>query len=342
MPYFAQLPYRVHCRQAWASLGLAAILVFVPGAFLRGQSGISTEGPFTVFRTGTGEPLLSLSVPFDVPPSNAPAMLRFEFGFATDEPDVPGTFSDSFSVTLQRNDQSATALLLTADRSGVQWAPPTAGGLNLNPADIQRTETNLPSLTPDLATKFAFSVSFILPSVFAGGPLNLFFDLFDNLNSIASLAFVRGVRIESTALTVPTLHSTSQLAGPFSEERGAVLDETNQTFVINRPTGNRFFQVLADRPTRIVGHRIVGSQLVIEYSFDLLGGLRLTSSETLSGPFEVDSGAVWNRSSRTFTRTKLSGKRFFRIRGDQLTRITTIQTIGNDVVIEYSLVPAGP
>src|SRR5438132_4952227 len=99
--------------------GLAFLFLLLAAAHpkLLAQSGISTEGPLTIFRTGTNEPLLTLSLPFSAPPTNSPSVLRFDFGFATEEPDLPDTFFDSFSVTLQRNDQSATALLLTADRT---------------------------------------------------------------------------------------------------------------------------------------------------------------------------------------------------------------------------------
>src|SRR5438874_10469371 len=61
--------------------GLAFLFLLLVGAHARllAQSGISTEGPFTVFRTGTNEPLLTLSLPFDAPPTNSPSMLRFDF-----------------------------------------------------------------------------------------------------------------------------------------------------------------------------------------------------------------------------------------------------------------------
>ncbi|MHB8524216.1 MAG: hypothetical protein ACYDH9_26140 [Limisphaerales bacterium] len=84
------------------------------------QSGISVEGPLTVFRTGANEPLLTLSLPLGAPPTNASTALQFEFGFTTGEPAVTGSCPDSFSVTLQSNDKSVTALLLTADASGVE------------------------------------------------------------------------------------------------------------------------------------------------------------------------------------------------------------------------------
>src|SRR5687767_381319 len=164
----------------------AALYLSTIGRLLA-QNGITNEGPLTVFRTGGNEPLLTLSVPLGAAPTNSPSFLQFDFGFGTSEIDTNDTFFDSFSVTLQRNDQPTTALLLTADATGVQWAPANPGGLTLNPADVEHSEGAFPNLDPPTPVRFAFSVSFAIPMALAGGPLTLFFDFFDNLNSIASL-----------------------------------------------------------------------------------------------------------------------------------------------------------
>src|SRR5688572_20695654 len=136
-------------RKSYASVigyvACAVIYIFNTGR-LNGQSGVTNEGLLTVFRTGGNEALLTLSVPFGAAPTNSLSFLQFDFGFGTSEADATNTFFDSFSVTLQRNDQPATALLLTADRTGVQWAPPNPGGLALDPEDVQHAEVAFPNL----------------------------------------------------------------------------------------------------------------------------------------------------------------------------------------------------
>jgi hypothetical protein len=302
----------------------------------RAQGGISTEGPLTVFRTGTNESLVTLSLPFSAPATNSPSFLRFDFGFATAEPDAPDTFFDSFSVTLQRNDQSATALLLTADRTGVQWAPPASGALSLNASEIQRAETNFPSLTPDLAIKFAFSVSFLLPSVLTGGPLQLFLDLFDNLNPSASLAFVRDVRIQSAIPRAVRLLSTTPVTGTFSEEAGAVLNEANRTITLPRPTGNRFFRIAGEQTTRIVGVRVVGNQLMVEYQFVQL---TLQSADTANGLYSEETAAVLNETTRSLTLTKPAGSRFYRLVSDVPSRMKPPHLAGEQLILDYEFNP---
>ncbi len=319
---------------------MAFLFLLLVGAHARllAQSGISTEGPFTVFRTGTNEPLLTLSLPFSAPPTNSPSLLRFDFGFATEEPDLPDTFFDSFSVTLQRNDQSATALLLTADRTGVQWAPTNPGGLTLNPTDdVQHADTPFPNLTPSLALKFAYSITFALPMALAGGPLTLFLDLFDNLNAASSLAYVQGMRLESVVSGVK-LHSADNVSGPYSEEPGAAHDEAARTFTLSKPAGNRFFRVFTDKPTRILSIRSVGPQLVIRYQFEVPGQLALLTSSAVTGPFAADTNAVLDLINQTFTLPKPPTNWFFRIVGDRSTRIIGIRAVGSQVVVEYRLV----
>ena len=298
-------------------------------------SGISIEGPYTVFRTGTNEPLLTLSLPFSAPPTNSPSLLRFEIGFATAEPDAPDTFFDSFSVTLQNGNPSATALLLTADRTGVQWAPSNPGGLTLNPADVQHADAPFPNLNPALALKFAFSVTFALPALLTGSPLTLFFDLFDNLNTSASLAYVQGVRIESAVPGVK-LHSAALVGGPYAEETGALLNETNRIFTLNKPAGNRFFRVLADRQMKITGISVVGNQVVLEYQLVQLG---LRSAPVVTGPYTEESSVALNETNRTFTISQPTANRYYRVFSDVPTRLKSPRANGNQLVLEYEFNP---
>jgi hypothetical protein len=120
--------------------------------------------------------------------------LLFEFGFGTDEVISPGAILDSFTVTVQDAAMLNTLVLLTADASGLVWAPPTPGGVVIPPDTVLRSSIPFPSLQPVLANQSAFAVTVPLPTVFTG-TVNVHFDLFDNLNATASLGWYRGVII---------------------------------------------------------------------------------------------------------------------------------------------------
>jgi len=266
-------------------------------------------------------------------------LLRFDFGFATSEPDLPNTFFDSFSVTLQRNDQSATTLLLTADRTGVQWTPTNPGGLTIEPASVQHTNVSFPDLNPAHLLRFAYSVTFVLPTLLSGGPLMLFFDLFDNLNQAGSLAFTSNARVETATPTVPVkLFSAPAATGIYSEEINAILDEVNFSFSLPKPSGNRFYRIQAERLTRIISLRVEGVELAIDYRFEDARSLSLQSAGIVAGPFVTDTNAVWDPISRTFTLPKGLANSFFRIAGERTTRVAGIRESGNQVVVEYQLV----
>lgn len=322
----------VSARSAWTFAALA----FFTGLNAFGQGGVSTEGPFTVFRTGTNESLVTLSLPFGAPPTNSPSFLRFDFGFATDEPDVPDTFFDSFSVTLQPSDQSGTALLLTADRTGVQWAPPNPGGLWIDPTDVERASSSFPNLNPALALKFAYSISFALPPMLTGGPLYLFFDLFDNLNAAASMAYVQSVRIESSVPSALKLVSALAIGGPFAEEPAAVLDESTRTFTLSAHSTNSFFRIAGDRTTRIVGIHLVGGQVVVEYQ---LVHITLQTAATVNGPYSADTAAVLDEASRSLTLTNPGVNRFYRLVSETGSRLKPPSLVGNQLILGYEFDP---
>lgn len=288
----------------------------------------------TVIRTGGGDPLLTLSVPMGTAPTNSPSFLLFDFGFGTEEDDATNTFFDSFSVTLQRNDQAATALLLTADTTGVQWAPANPGGLAIDPAEVQHANSAFPTLEPPMPLRFAFSVSFAIPMALAGGPLTLFFDFFDNLNSLASLAWVQNVRLQ-TAVALK-LYSAPSFEGPFAEETSAVLNETLRTFTLNKGTGRRYFRIAGDGPTKIKRIRLAGEQVVLEYD---LVQVALESAPAFNGPFTEQGGAVSNATNRTFSVSAPAGSRFYRIVSDVPTRLKPPRLDGNQHVLEYEFIP---
>jgi hypothetical protein len=150
----------------------------------------------TVLPTGGGDPLVTATRTLSVDPSFTLPFLQFTFGFATDESVAPGQFADSFTVTLQDSSLATTMIFLTADASGVVWAPPTPGTVPIAPETISRTPVDFPtSVEPVLAQQFAYSVQTPLPSAFAGQTLSLHFDLFDNMNGVASLGWFSEVAV---------------------------------------------------------------------------------------------------------------------------------------------------
>src|SRR5687768_5993727 len=98
-------------------LSLCVAVAFILPSFA--QPGVTSEGAFTVLRTGGNEPLITFEAPLGLITSDADLLLEFDFGFSTSEPASPGTFFDSFSLTLQNTNSPQTALLATIDREGV-------------------------------------------------------------------------------------------------------------------------------------------------------------------------------------------------------------------------------
>jgi hypothetical protein len=168
-------------------LGLGA-----PG--LRGQ-GVSSAGGLTVLSTGGGQTLYSAHQSVFVPSEWAAPVLQFQFGFATDETWGPGQLLDSFTVTLQDEAGQRTEVFLTADASGVVWAPPTPGAALIDPDIIERSFIGGLSTQPALAHHLAHEVRVPLSIAFVDQPLRLYFDLFDNQNALASAGWFGKVTI---------------------------------------------------------------------------------------------------------------------------------------------------
>ncbi len=146
------------------------------------------QDTFTVLQTGSGAPLLSQQVVLSSAGSISP-ILRLDFGFATDEVPTPGVFLDSFTISLRGASSSETAVLVTADASGVLWAPISPGAVPLEDSVIQRQAIPPPSMQPILGRGVAFAVQVPVPAEFTGSSLTVDFDLFDNQNASASLGW---------------------------------------------------------------------------------------------------------------------------------------------------------
>jgi hypothetical protein len=132
-----------------------------------------------------------------IDPTSPQPRLVFDFGFATDERPTPGAFLDSFTVTIQNMAQSLSAVYLTVDASGVAWAPVTPGALFIDPASISANPIAYPNLQPILANRVAFEVTAPVPAQFLGQSVNVFFDLFDNLDPNNSQAWFSGLNLAS-------------------------------------------------------------------------------------------------------------------------------------------------
>jgi hypothetical protein len=156
---------------------------------------IPARGQVTTLQTGVGQPLQTASLPLTIPTPSLQPILLFNFGFSTDETISSGSFSDSLTFTLQSADGLTTALILTADLTGVNWAPSNPGGVLINPDGIGRTPIAIPVFAQGFSTRFAWSVSFPVPSGFTGGPATLYLDLFDNQNALNSLGWADNIAI---------------------------------------------------------------------------------------------------------------------------------------------------
>ena len=157
------------------------------------------DGGFTVLRTGGGNALVTEAVhlPEIVQTPLISPRLELNFGFATDELFGPGQIFDSFTATLSAPRDQTSAILFVIDASGLVLVPPTPDTLALDRNTFLLSPIDFPSLTPILEHRSAFHLALPVPAEFAGQPMTLFFDLFDNQNSTPSLGWFSGVTIVS-------------------------------------------------------------------------------------------------------------------------------------------------
>jgi hypothetical protein len=155
------------------------------------------QGLLTIMDTGQGRTLLSEMRVVTIGEGEALSRLQFTFGFSTDEDPRPGGFHDSFTVTMQDPGLAATVLFLTADAHGVVWAPSTPGTVPLDPAAIEAAALGQSSLQPVFILKnpLAYEVSAAIPGIFYGRTVNVYFDLYNNLDPLASQAWFSDPRV---------------------------------------------------------------------------------------------------------------------------------------------------
>lgn len=148
----------------------------------------------TLLETGSGAELVTVERRVLLPKVERP-LIYFDLGFATEEQLFPQSFYDSLSVSLRNADGGTYSFLLTADISGVTWAPTTPGGFQLNQDGIVRERIDFPVSGIDLPNQFAYRVGFAVPDPFMGESLDVIFDLFDNQNAFRSVGYVSDLTV---------------------------------------------------------------------------------------------------------------------------------------------------
>lgn len=154
--------------------------------------GASAQG---VMNTVPGIGFSSQSVPVFFGPASTSPLLRFSFGFATDEVLQPGILPDSLTLTLQDAAQRTTLLLVTMDAGGAVWAPVTPGTTPIPEGSLERQSIPYSSLTPVLSSRSAFALEFAVPADLVGESLTLYFDLFSNDDGVRSQAWFSKVEV---------------------------------------------------------------------------------------------------------------------------------------------------
>lgn len=170
----------------WWSEGLRLCVLLWLGAGGFNPDG-HAQGSLEFVNTGGGTPLVTRSLNFPAMNAEDQPQLVLSFGFGTDEPFQEMFVFDSFSARLQTASGSHVAVLGTADRTGVTLTPETPGGVVLAPGAIVSSPVAFPSLQPMPAFTVARSLRVDVPVEMAGQPLQLAFQLFDNLDGVHSV-----------------------------------------------------------------------------------------------------------------------------------------------------------
>ena len=330
---------RFNHRRHWFRTILLGILL------VRGTAQFSVPGDTNspiLLSTGSGEPLLSLEYHLNLPDVALSPRLTFEFGLATDEWIEPGQFLDSFSITLEGNGNSKTALLLTADAYGVQWAPANPGGIAVDSGAITRQPTAFPDLAPALAYRYAFSVLWLIPQVLAGQLATLYFDLFDNQNDRASLAFARAIRVVTSAPPQlppwPLLQSAANPAGPYADETGVFVDTNRLKVTVAKSGVDRFYRVRSNTPMTIKQFILRGGDLLFAYEF-LEVVVVLQSAAQVEGPYRDETNYTVDPAGRSIRLVRPAENRFYRIRSTMPVIISRKELTGNEWVFFYEYHP---
>ena len=174
-------------RASFLPLALTLWLICV------GSSVAQSTTPLAVLRTGQDIPVNSAVQLLEASPGAT--SVQFAFGFSTDEESVPGSFLDSFTLSLSEAEGSLSVIFNSSDRAGSIWAPTTPGTIFVSPDSIVRQPVTFPDLSPNHAHQFAYVVTAPIPDELTGKNLNFYADLFDNGNTTHSLGWVSSVTL---------------------------------------------------------------------------------------------------------------------------------------------------
>lgn len=289
-----------------------------------------------------GSVLTRSNLSFQVPADQA-ASLRFEVGFATDEPLSSGEFPDSLTLTLRNADRTVSAALLTVDRFGPSWAPADPAGQRFGGTLAYEA---LPAL--DLAHAYALRFSFIvaveLPRLLLGPPGGLLLlSLFDNLDGAASLGWVRNWSL-GPGLDVPVaLESSASPAGPFAEESGVTRNHIQRTLALPAGGSARFYRLRSQGPSRILSMDTAGDELILRYDASVPElNLELQSAAQSSGPYQALPGARFDLTNGTVRVERSLAGAIFRLTGNAVAVITGSRVEGEDVVLTFKVLTPVP
>jgi hypothetical protein len=298
--------------------------------------------PANILQTGGGEPLITAEISLDIPPASRAPRLEFEVGFATAETEAFGLFLDSLSVTLQRVNQTATALLLTLDLHGPVWAPFNPGGFEVSPGQIVRTEQAFDPDAGNFDVIHAYSISMAVPEPFTDAANWLFFDLFDNGNDKDSFAYFDKISLshDSTPYSPQIgLQSSASPHGPFASEDGVTTNEIARTLRLPQTGVQRFFRLRSEAEVRIARFTQDQGELVCRYEFSE-PRVTLLGAAQLSGPFTAVAGAVVDMQALTVTAPGDASLSFYRLEANARTRIAQASREGDLLVFRFDFQPA--
>lgn len=158
--------------------------------------GQGASDPVYVLRTEGATGLVTVTTPIDLRSWFAPVFLDFNFGFATDETVRPGEILDAFSISLGSiADPAQTLIYVTLDAAGLVVAPPTPGGIWIDPASLALTPVAPPPAFAQFGQQAAYHVLAPVPGVLVGQETTLYFDLFNNANGLESVGWVGAVTV---------------------------------------------------------------------------------------------------------------------------------------------------
>lgn len=149
----------------------------------------AAEAPEIILETGGSEAIVSVFRDLG-PIEQAKRWVSFDFGFATIEEVLAGSFLDSATFTLQGSTPSAATIIGTIDCTGILWTPSVPGGLTLAPSAVSWAEIDFPDFSLELPHRRAYSAVVEVPQELQGQNLRFIIDLFDNQNGVKSLVYV--------------------------------------------------------------------------------------------------------------------------------------------------------